>query len=246
MKLLVTGVGDAFTTRSFGTSALIDGPAGRVLIDCPELIHRVIHEATSAAKWPVGIRDIDHVIITHLHGDHCNGLEMFSFYRRFLNRAEPDVPLPNVYATQPVLDRLWEKLAPSMDAPYTGEPSTMADYFHTHLIAPDADNEVAGLSVRCRFTGHPIPTIGMLISDGAGTLGWSGDTPFEQEHIDWLSQADLIVHEAGPPPAHASIESLNALPESLRMKMRLIHLPDGFDPRTTDIQPVEQGEVLTI
>ena len=246
MRVLITGIGDAFTTRSFGASALIEAPRGRVLLDCPELIHRMLHEATAAAGWRADVRTIDHIIITHLHGDHCNGLEMFGFLRRHLRGVDPTLPLPNVYATQPVLDRLWEKLAPSMDSPRDGAPSTMQDYFQTHQIAPELESQIAGLTVRCRFTGHPIPTVGLLISDGKSTLGWSGDTPFEQAHIDWLSRADLIVHESGHGPAHTAITSLNGLPDALRAKMRLIHLPDDFDLSLTDIQPLKQGEVLTI
>jgi ribonuclease BN (tRNA processing enzyme) len=246
MRVLITGIGDAFTTRSFGTSALIEAPHGQVLLDCPELIHRVLHEATAASGWRDDVTTIDHIIITHLHGDHCNGLEMFGFYRRFLRGIDPTSPVPSVYATQPVLDRLWEKLAPSMDSPRDGVPSTLEDYFQTHLVAPKSEAQIAGLTVRCRFTGHPVPTIGLLISDGKSTLGWSGDTPFEQAHIDWLSEADLIAHESGSGAAHTEIESLNALPDALRAKMRLIHLPDDFDLSLTDIEPLRQGEVLTI
>lgn len=246
MKVLITGVGDAFTTRSFGTSALIEGPRGHVLLDCPELIHRVLHESTSAAGWRADVRTIDHIILTHLHGDHSNGLEMFGFLRRHLRGVDPNLPLPTIHTTQPVLDRLWEKLAPSMDSPRGGVPSTLDDYFQIRLIEPDSEADIAGLTVRCRFTGHPVPTVGLLISDGKSTLGWSGDTPFEQAHIDWLSQADLIVHEAGRGPAHTPIDSLNSLPDELRTKMRLIHLPDEFDLSSTDIRPIRQGEVLTI
>ncbi|UCD74497.1 MAG: hypothetical protein JSV91_12005 [Phycisphaerales bacterium] len=246
MRVLITGIGDAFSIRSFGTSALIEAPRGQVLLDCPELIHRVLHEATTAAGWRADVSTIDHIIITHLHGDHCNGLEMFGFLRRHLRSADPTLALPKVHAAQSVLDRLWEKLAPSMDAPRDGKPSALRDYFQTHPIEPETESHIAGLSLRCRFTGHPVPTVGLLVSDGESTLGWSGDTPHDPAHIDWLSPADLIAHESGPAPNHTPIEALNALPDSLREKMRLIHLPDDFDPSVTDIRPLKQGEVVAI
>lgn len=105
---------------------------------------------------------------------------------------------------------------------------------------------IAGLHVRCRLTTHPVPTVGLLITHGARTLGWSGDTSFERDHIDWLHDADVIVHEANDGPAHTMIEALNELPDDLRARMRLIHLPDDFDRSRTDIRPLDEGEVLDL
>ena len=96
--------------------------------------------------------------------------------------------------------------------------------------------------MHCRFTKHPIPAVGFVIKDKDRTLGWSGDTPFEQAHVDWLNQADLIVHESNVAPAHTPIESLNPLPPSVRAKMRLIHLQDDFNPKTTDIAILREGD----
>ena len=72
---MILGVGDAFTRLHFGTSALLEGPEGFVLLDCPGLVHRALHEASARAGWTVHTLDIDDVLITHLHGQPCNGLE---------------------------------------------------------------------------------------------------------------------------------------------------------------------------
>jgi ribonuclease BN (tRNA processing enzyme) len=247
MNVLITGVGDAFTTRHYGSSAVIEAPDGHVMIDCPDPIHRVLREASSASGWDLDVTKIHDLVITHLHGDHCNGLESFGFYRRFASQQDPELPRPRIHAPQPVVDRLWEKLAPAMDFHWRIERAgTLDDYFEVHVIDPDHEARIAGLVVRCRFTGHPIPTVGLLLSDGAAVLGWSGDTPFEQAHVSWLDQAKLIVHESNFGPAHTPIESLNDLPDSVRAKLRLIHLPDGFDESGTDLKPLREGEVLEL
>ena len=248
MRVIILGVGDAFTSRSFGSSALILGPHGPVLLDCPDPIHRVIRSACEPHALDIDALKIHDIILTHLHGDHSNGLESFGFHRRFATKLiAPAPPKPRLHLTDAARSRLWEKLAPAMDGPVGGDrPSTLDDYYDLHAIAPETTASVAGLTVQCRFTGHPIPTVGLKISDGSSTLGWSGDTPFEQAHIDWLSDADLIVHESNLGGAHTPIDQLNALPDDLRAKMRLIHLPDDFDHACTDIRPLAEGELIDL
>ena len=245
MELLILGVGDAFTRKNFGTSALIRTGAGLALLDCPDPIHRVIAEATERAGWSVDAHDIHDIIITHLHGDHCNGLESFGFLRRMTRANRPDLPLPRLHCTKPVADRVWSRLAPAMDSPMAdGRRSTLEDYFDLRHLDPDTASEIAGVTIRCRFTRHPIPTVGLRLEHGGITIGWSGDTPFESGHIDWLGGADLIVHECNRGPAHTLREELEDLPEDLRRKIHLIHLPDDFDPERTTMRALRAGDVL--
>jgi len=42
------------------------------------------------------------------------------------------------------------------------------------------------------------------------------------------------------------IEKLNSLPSKIRDKMCLVHLPDDFDPDTTDTQHLGPGDLLEI
>ncbi|MHC4101430.1 MAG: MBL fold metallo-hydrolase [Planctomycetota bacterium] len=236
MRVLILGVGDAFTRLHYGSSAVIDGPGGYVLLDCPDLIHRALFEATSRAGWPIDAWNINDILLTHLHGDHCNGLESFGFARRTegtVSGAGNDHPRPRIHTSGVVAGRLWERLAPAMDAAATGAPRSLDHFYEVRVLEPGTTATVGGLSVECRFTQHPVPTLGLLVSDGAATLGWSSDTPFDEAHIQWLSRADVIVHECNQPPVHTPIESLNALPPELTAKIRLIHLPDDFDRSST-------------
>ena len=244
MQLLIIGVGDAFSQFHFGSSALIEGPGGYVLIDCPDLVHRAIREASQQAGWSVDASSIHDLVITHLHGDHSNGLESFGFARMLRRFQMPTEPLPRLHINEPASKRVWEKLAPAMDRTCLPHPPQIGDFFEVNTIDPTGESIIAGLSVRCRFTHHPVPTTGLLISDGTWTLGWSGDTSFEPAHIDWLNQADLIVHESNLGPVHTPIQALNALPSEVRAKMRLIHLTDDFGQSSTDIQILSEGDVL--
>ena len=247
MRALILGVGDAFTRLHFGTSALLEGPGGFVLIDCPDLVHRALHEASARAGWKVDVAGIDDILLTHLHGDHCNGLESFGFAHALRSRGTTSSPSrPRIHTSRPAADRLWERLAPAMDGAASGSPRTLEDYFDVRVLEPGVAATVAGLEVQCRFTKHPLPTIGLLISDGDKTLGWSGDTAFEEAHVEWLSRADIIVHESNESDVHTPIERLDALPAALRRKIRLVHVSDDFDPSVTEMKPLREGEVLEL
>jgi ribonuclease BN (tRNA processing enzyme) len=247
MRVLILGVGDAFTRLHFGSSALIEGPEGYVLLDCPDPIHRVLHEATTRAGWRVDASGIDDILLTHLHGDHCNGLESFGFARGILRAGvSADRPRPRIHTSRAAADRLWERLAPAMDGAGSPTPRTLDTFYEIREIEPGTTTTVAGLQVRCRLTQHPLPTLGLLISDGPSTLGWSSDTPFDQGHVDWLSAADMIVHECNHPPMHTPLASLEGLPAEITAKLRLNHIPDDFDRSATTLKALQAGDVLEL
>jgi ribonuclease BN (tRNA processing enzyme) len=244
VRALILGTGDAFTRTGFGSCALLEGPGGYVLIDCVDPIHRVLAEASARAGWKVAADGIDDVLLTHLHGDHCNGLESFGFARRIL-RDEREAPIPRVYLNRQAAPRLWPRLAPAMEVQrWFGRPARLDDYFELQPIEPGSSVEVAGLRVECRMTAHTVPTSGFRIHGEGFSLGWSGDTTFDPEHLEWLLEADLVVHEAGFPPAHTPIEKLRELPADVRRRLRLIHLPEGFDAAGCGIERLYAGDVL--
>lgn len=248
MKALILGIGDAFTNRGFGTSAVVQGPNGYFLLDCPDLVHRAIREACGVSGWKLDHNMIDDILITHLHGDHCNGLESFGFARLVSRLKGENKHLPRIHTHPGAAARLWERLAPAMDPPLSrgARKSNLDDFYALNIVEPGCPVQIAGLTVQARYTIHPVPTIGLKISDGRRTLGWSGDTCFDPTHIEWLSEADVIVHEANLGPAHTQIELLNSLPDSIRRKMRITHIIDDYDRTSSDIVPLYEGEVIEL
>jgi ribonuclease BN (tRNA processing enzyme) len=241
LRLVITGSGDAFSARHYGSSAVVLGPAGPILIDCPDPIHRALREASGISGIPLDPASILDVIITHLHGDHANGLEAFGFTHWLLRRKDPSRPRPRVHASGPVLERLWSRLAPAMDQ---GGTVSLEEYFDARLLVPGNAATIAGLHVDCRTTTHMIPTIGIRLRHGNESIGWSSDTGFEQAHVDWLAECGVIVHETSPPPFHTPVSDLLALPERVRSKIRLIHAPDDFDAASCPLPLVQEGDVI--
>ncbi len=213
-----------------------------MLIDCPDPIHRVLREAHEASG--VGALEVPailDVIITHLHGDHVNGLEAFAFTHWLLRRREPSRPRPRLHAAAPVMDRLWPRLAPAMDQ---GGTASLEDYFEPRPLVPGTSSDIAGMRVECRITTHMIPTFGLRLRAGDASVGWSSDTGFEQAHVDWLAECGVIVHETSPPPFHTALSDLLSQPERIRRKIRLIHAPDDFDASACPMPLLREGDIV--
>lgn len=242
MKVVVVGTGDAFSAEHYGSSAAIVGPRGTVLIDAPDSIMAALRDASASAGVLLSPQTIDDILLTHLHGDHCNGLEAFGF-TRWLEHRRTQRPLPRLYALPEVAARLWERLAPAMDQ---GGTATLESYFDVHTLDEAIPATVAGLTVRTRRGRHTVPCCGFLISDGQRTFGWSGDTGWDPAHVEWLTHADVFVHETSCAPAHTPVEHLNALPADVRARMHLVHMPDDFDRASTTISLLRDGQVLEI
>ncbi len=241
LRLVITGSGDAFSAWHYGSSAVVMGPAGLVLIDCPDPIHRALREASDVSGIPLDPASILDVIITHLHGDHVNGLEAFGFTHWLLRRKDPSRARPRVHAAAEVMDRLWARLAPSMDQRGT---VGLEEYFDPRILVPGTRASISGIDVDCRITTHMIPTVGLRLRHGTASIGWSSDTGFEQAHVDWLAECGVIVHETSPPPFHTPVADLLSQPEHVRRKIRLIHAPDDFDAASCPLPLVQEGDVI--
>lgn len=242
MKVVVVGTGNAFSARHYGSSAAILHDGGAVLIDAPDSIVAALAKASTAARRDLSPLAINDILVTHLHGDHVNGLEAFGFLR-WLEKRTSGLPLPRLHAMREVAARIWERLAPAMDQFGT---ATLADYFDLHVLPEDGPATVGPFQVRFRRGRHTVPCCGFLVGDGTRTFGWSGDTGWDPAHVEWLRQADVFVHETSPAPAHTPVEHLNALPAEIRSRMHLVHMPDSFDTGSTTIPLLREGQIIEV
>ena len=249
VRLIPLGVGDAFSALNYTTCLALGVDDAWLLIDCPHPIRKMLREGSTAAGLPFDLDRVDAVVLSHLHADHCSGLEDYGFYSYFvLGRRARVLAHPKVSA------RLWDGLLAAGMGQVHGRPDepptprTLDDYFDLVPLSESAAVPFGPFSVECRPTIHTLPTTAFRIRAGGRTIGFSADTAFDPTLIDWLSAADLIVHEATSNAQNAAIhtpyERLAALPDALRAKLRLVHYPDDFDLAASIIEPLRQGEAL--
>lgn len=243
LSVRVVGVGDAFTARYYNACLLVEADDTRVLVDAPPALARALGALGDRGGPALCLDDIDHVLITHLHGDHVGGLEQLLFWRRFVTRRRCAL-----HAIPDVLEGLWSErlrggMQVLMDANGVKHPLTLADYADVHPLpaAAHAPYSLGALTVTWRPTVHHIPTSALRFAHGGASFGYSADTAYDPSLIAWLAEADLVVHETNL-GVHTPLDRLAALDASLRERMRLIHYPDGHDLDASPVASAREGD----
>ena len=80
ITLTFLGVGSAFAKKNYQNNLLIENESENILIDCGSTAPRSLYEMKRS------ILDIDNIFVTHIHGDHVQGLEETAFMSFFVGR----------------------------------------------------------------------------------------------------------------------------------------------------------------
>jgi ribonuclease BN (tRNA processing enzyme) len=250
VRLIPLGVGEAFSARHYTSCLALGVDDEWLLIDCPHPVRKMLREGSTAAGIPLDLDRISAVAVSHLHADHCCGLEDVGFYSVIaLGRRARLLMHPGVSA------RLWTGLLAAGMEFSQHDPNDppaqrqVDDFFELIDLDYHAPVIVGPFSIECRRTIHGVSTTAFRIQAGGRTFGFSADTAFDPTLIDWLAPSNLIVHEAthaGHTGIHTPYEKLAELPADLCARMRLTHLPDEFDAASSTIEVLQQGRCYLV
>jgi len=245
LEIHILGVGDAFSERYRPSALLLIYEGFHLAIDCPDGYRAALRSAAEKSGRALSLESIDHVLLTHIHGDHINGVEAVAFYKHFAEGKRL-----HLLSSPELRQVIWEqRLVASMGQLWDGEAlrtKRFEDYFEHQPLAWGGVTQLGPFRIRTRRTRHHVPTSALRIEAGDHSLGYSADTAFDPELIDFLAPAECIIHETNRGPAHTPYEALAALPGALRQRMRLIHYPDDFDLEASAIRPLREGERLEL
>ena len=150
VSLIPLGVGEAFTAQYYTSCIALGIDGDWLLIDCPHPVRKMLREASidTDLPEPLDLDRIHAVAVSHLHADHCCGLEDFGYYSFFaLNRRAKLLMHPDASA------RLWDGLLAAgmefMQAKPEAPPvqSQLSDYFE---LIDRCDESIAVLTPQTR------------------------------------------------------------------------------------------------
>lgn len=252
MRLYALGVGDTFTEKHVTHSLLVEADGFRLAIDCPDSYRRVLRAARDVAgpahAASLDLFQIHDVLVTHVHGDHMNGLEGAAYFKFFAQKQKL-----RLHTIRPVRDAIWDgRLVASMGRLMTSKDPeafrdlAFEDYFDWSEVGVDRTTTIGPFTVHARMTKHHVPTSALVLEHGGKSIGISSDTGFDPSLIKFLADADLVVHETNYGPAHTAYADLLTLDDALKAKMRLIHYPDEFDVDGSAIRCLREGDVVDV
>ncbi len=238
MKVTFLGVGSAFSNINGSSNILVESGDVKWLIDCSFTC------PGSLKKFGLSLKDITHILITHLHSDHISGLEQVAFITRLVHKKAP-----TLVTTESLMDRLWRNslsggLKYIEETPGDSDPQTLSDFFVPRPVVPGQwfhPDGNPGLRARIHLTDHVkgVETYGLEVEETPGgrdkRFFFSGDARFDRKSIiEGVRSCSLLFHDCqlfdfgmdNRGGVHTSYNQLKRLPASTRRHVWLYHYGD--------------------
>ncbi|MFP4636472.1 MAG: MBL fold metallo-hydrolase [Nitriliruptoraceae bacterium] len=168
-----TGVGRAcsgYLVQAGGTSIQIDAGNG----------------STANLQRLVPLRELDAIVVSHRHVDHCIDLIGCYYNLRFDPHFTPPMPL---YAAAEVHETLTSLLS--------ADSTLEFDRVYQHKqVDPGDEVTIGSLDLRFAHSVHPVPTVSTRIEVDGHTLVYSGDSAGGDDLVEIARGADLFLCEA--------------------------------------------------
>jgi ribonuclease BN (tRNA processing enzyme) len=225
VKLTVVGCSGSFPGPASPASCyLIEVDGFRVLLDLG-------NGALGALQQYANLYEIDAVLLSHLHADHCIDLCSYYVARKYC----PAGPQPRIPVWGPIGTA--DRMARAYDMP--ARPG-MRDEFDFREF-PSGSFALGPLRVTTDLMAHPVEAFGMRIEHGGKVLTYSGDTGECDSLVRLAKDADLFLCEAsfqdGRDDARdVHLNGRQAAEHALRAgvgRLVVTHIPPWNDPDRT-------------
>ncbi len=180
---------------------------------------------------------IDHILITHLHGDHFGGVPFFLMHAQFVaRRREPITILGPKGTRQRILDALNVLFPDLKETVY---------HFPINFVELEANREevVDDIVIEPYLVDHPsgAPSLAYRLDIDGKALAFSGDTRWTEALVDIAENVDLLIAEChGVKPNgvhHLDWQTLNEHKNDLRAKRILLtHLSPAMLGRLPNLE----------
>jgi ribonuclease BN (tRNA processing enzyme) len=193
VKLTIVGCsGSVPGPDSAASSYLVEHEGFRILLDLGS-------GAFGALQRHLDPAEVDAVVLSHLHADHCLDLTAMVVHRRHGVPA----PLPRIPVLGPVGTH--DRLAAAYDPAARGG---LRDVFAVAAVEP-GERELGPFRLRFERVNHPVETYAIRVGTAGRALAYSGDTGISPGLVAAAAGADLLLCEASvtdglphPPDLH--------------------------------------------
>lgn len=244
MRLTVVGCSGSFAGPDSPASCYLvtaehEGRTWRLVLDLG-------NGALGALQRHTDLADIDAVLISHLHPDHCIDLTGLYVTRTYRPEGAPTERLP-VYGPAGSEQRL--------EAAYEGiESGGMVGVLDFRRISTSVPTHIGPFLVRPFLVNHPVEAYGFRVEADGAVLAYSGDTDTCDALGPLFADADLVladsafvegrddvrdIHLTGRRAAEAAVAAGGV------RRLMLTHIPSWNDPLVCQSQAAEvwPGEV---
>jgi ribonuclease BN (tRNA processing enzyme) len=179
MRLTVLGCAGTFPSPDSGCSGyLVEHDGFRLLLDAG-------NGAIGALQRHIGIFDLDAVLLSHLHADHCVDLVAYSYARRYHPQRPARLPVYGPYGTQ---DRLCQVFDHRPD-------DGLAEVYDFHTTGAGS-RDIGPFRIDLTPTAHPIECYALRVSAGGRSLTYSADTGPTDNLVEAARGTDLFLCES--------------------------------------------------
>ncbi|MEV7778692.1 MBL fold metallo-hydrolase [Kitasatospora sp. NPDC088351] len=180
MKLTVVGCSGSFPSADSPCSSyLVEADGYRVVLDLG-------NGALGALQKYADLYEVDAVLLSHLHADHCIDLCAYWVARNYRAGGCPD-PMP-VYGPAGTAERL----ARAYDMP---EDPGMKEVFDFRTLTPGGF-DLGPLRIGVAQVNHPVDAFAFRLEHNGRALVYSGDTGESAELVELARDSDLFLCEA--------------------------------------------------
>jgi len=239
IKLTIVGCSGSFPgPESAASCYLVEADGFRLLIDLGS-------GAVGSLQRHLDLAEIDAVVISHLHPDHC--IDLLPLY------------VARTYDSRRSFDRLPVRV-PAGGAEHLARAYGRGEHPGLHATFDFSEwtsgsHQVGPFTVTVARMAHPVETWGMRVEHGGAVLAYSADTGPCDALVDLARDADLALVEAAfetgrddhaPPDLHLTArEAGQAATAAGVRRLVLTHLPPWNDPEVAqrDAQQAFEGPI---
>ncbi len=122
-EIMMLGVGNGFVKSTHQNNALLKTGGKLYLIDCGTTVWHSLREIG------LGFEDIEAIFITHLHYDHCGGLDEAALYGAYAANRKMKLILPS-----PMRPLIWNHTLRGTLENTAGNKTSLEDYFEVQWV----------------------------------------------------------------------------------------------------------------